>query len=101
LTVESIALSYEKFVFPKWKVDEVILSGGGAMNPVLVKRLKGRLSYMRFTISDEYGIPADAKEAIAFAVIANELVSGNFTNLPSAKVAKRRVPLGKIVLGGN
>ncbi|HEX3035152.1 MAG TPA: anhydro-N-acetylmuramic acid kinase, partial [Thermodesulfobacteriota bacterium] len=101
LTVESIALSYEKFVFPKWKVDEVILSGGGAMNPVLVKRLKGRLSYMKFTISDEYGIPADAKEAVAFAVLANELVSGNFTNLPSVTGAKRSVPLGKIVLGGN
>jgi Predicted molecular chaperone distantly related to HSP70-fold metalloproteases len=41
------------------------------------------------------------KEAIAFAVLANELISGNCTNLPSVTGAKRRVPLGKIVLGGN
>jgi anhydro-N-acetylmuramic acid kinase len=100
LTVESIALSYERFIFPKWKIDEVILSGGGARNPVLVERLKERLSHMGFSNSDDYGIPTDAKEAIAFAILANELISGNFTNLPSVTGAKRRVPLGKIVLGG-
>lgn len=99
LTVESIALSYERFIFPKWKVVEVILSGGGARNPVLVERLKRRLSYVKFSTSDDYGIPIDAKEAVAFAILANELVSGNSANLPSVTGAKRRVPLGKIVLG--
>lgn len=99
LTVESIALSYERVIFPKWKVVEVILSGGGARNPVLVERLKRRLSYVKFSTSDDYGIPIDAKEAVAFAILANELVSGNSANLPSVTGAKRRVPLGKIVLG--
>jgi anhydro-N-acetylmuramic acid kinase len=99
LTTESIALSYERFIFPKWKVDEVILSGGGARNSILVKRLKGRVNHVKFSNSDDYGIPIDAKEAIAFAILANELISGNFTNLPSVTGAKRRVPLGKIVLG--
>ncbi len=99
LTVESIVLSYEGFIFPEWKIDEVILSGGGAVNPALVRRLKNRLDYVNVTTSDEYGIPTDAKEAIAFAVLANELISGNFTNLPSVTGARRRVPLGKIVLG--
>jgi anhydro-N-acetylmuramic acid kinase len=99
LTVESIALSYERFIFPKWKIEEVILSGGGARNPVLVERLKKRLNHIEFSNSDDYGIPADAKEAIAFAILANELISGNFANLPSVTGAKRRVPLGKIVLG--
>jgi len=101
LTVESIALSYERFILPKWKPDEVILSGGGSRNPVLVERLKKRLGYLEFSTSDDYGIPVEAKEALAFAVLANELVSGNFTNLPSVTGAKRRVPLGKIVLGRN
>ena len=100
LTVESIALSYERFISPKWKIDEVILSGGGAINPVLVERLKKRLNYVEFSNSDDYGIPIDAKEAIAFAILANELISGNYTNLPSVTGARRRVPLGKIVLGG-
>lgn len=99
LTVESIAISYERFILPKWKIEEIILSGGGARNPVLVEVLKRRLNQLVFSASDDYGIPVEAKEAIAFAVLANELISGNFTNLPSATGAKRRVPLGKIVLG--
>lgn len=99
LTTESIALSYERFILPKWKISQVILSGGGARNPVLVERLKKRLSSVTFSTSDDYGIPLDAKEAVAFAILANELISGNFTNLPSVTGAKRRVPLGKIVLG--
>jgi anhydro-N-acetylmuramic acid kinase len=100
LTTESIALSYERFILPKWKISQVILSGGGARNPVLVERLKKRLSSVTFSTSDDYGIPLDAKEAVAFAILANELISGNFTNLPSVTGAKRRVPLGKIVFSG-
>ncbi len=100
LTIESIALSYERFIFSKWKVNEVILSGGGARNPVSVERLKKRLSYVIFSTSDNYGVPVDAKEAVAFAILANELISGNSTNLPSVTGARRQVPLGKIVLGG-
>jgi len=49
--------------------------------------------------SDDYGIPVNAKEAVAFAVLANELISGNTTNLPRVTGAQRKVPLGKIALG--
>jgi anhydro-N-acetylmuramic acid kinase len=98
-TAESIALSYERFIFPRWKIEETVLSGGGVRNPVLVERLKKRLGHVRFLTSDDYGVPADAKEAVAFAVLANELVSGNSANLPRVTGAKRHVPLGKIVLG--
>jgi anhydro-N-acetylmuramic acid kinase len=100
LTVESIALSYERFIPANRKIDEVILSGGGVRNPILVERLKKRLNYVEFSNSGDYGIPIDAKEAIAFAILANELISGNYTNLPSVTGARRRVPLGKIVLSG-
>ncbi len=99
LTVESIARSYERFIFPKWRVNEVILSGGGARNSALVEGLRKRLDHMEFSTSDKYGIPVDAKEALAFAILANELVSGNYTNLPSVTGARWPVPLGKIVLG--
>jgi anhydro-N-acetylmuramic acid kinase len=99
LTVESIAISYEHFVFPKWGVDEVICGGGGSRNPILMKRLKERLRNVKVSSSDAYGIPVDAKEAIAFAVLANELISGNYTNLPKVTGARSFVPLGKIVLG--
>ncbi|MBI4229012.1 MAG: anhydro-N-acetylmuramic acid kinase [Deltaproteobacteria bacterium] len=100
LTVESIARSYEQFIFPKWSVNEVICSGGGSRNPILMKRLKGRMNHVKISSSDAYGIPVDAKEAIAFAVLANELISGNCTNLPGVTGARSPVPLGKIVLGG-
>jgi anhydro-N-acetylmuramic acid kinase len=70
------------------------------MNPVLVERLKKRLGNLRLFTSDFYGISVEAKEALAFAVLANELISGNFTNLPSVTGAQKTVPLGKIALGG-
>jgi anhydro-N-acetylmuramic acid kinase len=99
LTVESIAISYDHFIFPKWSVSEVICSGGGSRNPILMKRLKERVNNVTISSSDAYGIPVDAKEAIAFAIFANELISGNYTNLPTVTGAKSFVPLGKIVLG--
>ena len=100
LTVESIAISYERFVAPLCETREFIVSGGGASNPVLFERLVERLSPIRVVKSDEYGVPADAKEAIAMAVLANELIAGGSANLVSVTGAKRAVPLGKIALGG-
>lgn len=99
LTVESIAMSYEHFIFPRWNVSEVICSGGGSRNPILMKRLNERVKSVKISSSNAYGIPVDAKEAIAFAILANELISGNYTNLPAVTGARRFVPLGKIVLG--
>lgn len=99
LTVETIALSYEKFIFPKWTVDEIIFGGGGCKNPVLMDGLKERLNGYKCSTTDDYGIPAEAKEAAAFAVLANEIISGNETNIPGATGARRRVPMGKIVPG--
>jgi len=101
LTVESIVLSYKNFIFPNWDINEVIFSGGGCNNPLLMERLKAELHPLKCITSNEYGILADAKEAIAFAVLANELISGNTTNLPRVTGAQRNVPLGKIALGSS
>ncbi len=99
-TVESIALSYEKFIFPMFpEISEVIFSGGGCDNPFLMKRLEDRLHTLKCVKSDKYGLPTDAKEAIAFAILANELVSGNKSSLPRVTGASHRVPLGKIAFG--
>ncbi len=99
LTVESITRSYKNYIFPKWDISEVILSGGGCNNPILLDRLKAELGPMKCSTSDNYGIPVDAKEAVAFAVLANELVSGNANNLPGVTGANNKVPMGKIALG--
>ena len=99
-TVESIALAYERFVLPHCEPTEVVLSGGGALNPVLVDRLRARLAPLDVTTSDVYGVDPSAKEAVAMAFLASELLAGACCNLPSATGASRSVPMGKIALGG-
>jgi anhydro-N-acetylmuramic acid kinase len=99
LTVESIVSSYKNFIFPNRDMSEIIFSGGGCKNPVLMDRIQTELQPLKCVTSNEYGIPVDAKEAIAFAVLANELISGNTNNLPGVTGARRKVPLGKIALG--
>lgn len=96
LTVETIARAYEKFIFPKYIIKKVILSGGGARNKYLVSMLTDRLDKIEVKTSDEFGIPAGAKEAIGMAILANELLSANKTNVPSCTGSNKRVPLGKI-----
>lgn len=96
LTVETIAQSYESFILPGHDVKKVILSGGGAKNTFLVDQLKRRLSQLKIITSDEVGIAVDAKEAIGMAVLANELISGMKTNIPSCTGAKHNVPMGKV-----
>ncbi len=100
-TVCTIVSAYEKFIFPRADVDEIVLSGGGAKNPVMVSRLREKLGPRPLSLSDDYGIPVDAKEAVAFAVLANETVHGRPSNVPAATGASSPAVLGKISIGGN
>ena len=97
LTAHSIKLSYDRFVFPKAAVDEMILSGGGCKNHYLVESIRDLFGPVPVRLSDELGVPADAKEAIGFAVLANETICGNPSNIPAATGASHPVVLGKIV----
>ena len=63
--------------------------------------LEELLSPIPITTSDTYGIPSDAKEAVAFAVLANETVCGNPGNIPAATGARHETVLGTIVPGRN
>jgi len=98
LTVESLALAYERFLWPAGPVDEIILSGGGTLNATLVLWIHECFTDCRVVRSDEFGLPVSAKEAMCFAVLADESIEGRPNNLPSATGAKRPVVLGKIVL---
>jgi anhydro-N-acetylmuramic acid kinase len=69
----------------------------GAHNLLLVKRLVELLPHLRVELSDRYGLPMDAKEAIAFAILADGTLHGLPGNLPSVTGARRAVVLGKIV----
>lgn len=96
-TAESIADSYRRWVLPKGPVDEIILGGGGGRNPAMRRMIAERLPGVPVKLHEDYGIDGDAKEAIAFALLANETLCGNPANLPSATGARHAVPLGKII----
>jgi anhydro-N-acetylmuramic acid kinase len=76
--------------------DELIASGGGVHNPQIMGHLAAFLPGVALSTSTDHGIDADAKEAIAFAVLAHETWRGEPSNLPSATGARRQVILGCI-----
>jgi len=98
-TVESIHDACERFVRPRGPIDEVIASGGGCHNRTLMEDLALVLAPVPVRTSADFGIPVDAKEALAFAILANETMAGRPGNLPSATGARRAAVLGKIVPG--
>jgi anhydro-N-acetylmuramic acid kinase len=98
LTAESIARAYRLWLWPRGKVDTVILGGGGVHNRTLVRMLEERLSPARVTTHAEFGLPDDAKEAMAFALLGYATLKGQPSNVPSATGASGPAILGKIVL---
>ncbi|HEX8619979.1 MAG TPA: anhydro-N-acetylmuramic acid kinase [Thermoanaerobaculia bacterium] len=93
LTAESIARSYRDFIFPRGPVHEVMLAGGGAKNPTLVRMIKERMPKQKLLIYKA----SEAKEAMAMAMIANDSVVGLITNVAGATGGRPTV-LGKICL---
>lgn len=79
-------------------VDELILGGGGAENPALVRLLASQLPSTRITRHEEFGIPSQAKEALAFAILAYAAYRREPNNVPSATGAARPVVMGKLSL---
>jgi anhydro-N-acetylmuramic acid kinase len=97
LTARTITGALARFVIPGRKIGRLIVSGGGAHNRTLVKRLAELLPEVTVELSDRYGLPVDGKEAIAFAILADRTLHGLPGNLPSVTGARRAVVLGKIV----
>ncbi|RME71482.1 MAG: anhydro-N-acetylmuramic acid kinase [Planctomycetota bacterium] len=96
-TADSIADAYERYILPRYAVDEVVVSGGGVHNATLMRRLAERLAPLPVRTLEDLGLSSDAKEAVAFAILANETIAGHAANLPAATGAARPVVLGKIV----
>jgi anhydro-N-acetylmuramic acid kinase len=96
LTAATIARAIEQIVKPRMLVHDVIASGGGVHNRQLMAYLHAFLPDAAIETTDAYGINPDAKEAVAFAVLARETLRGRPSNLPSATGARRSVILGKI-----
>jgi len=94
-TCESIVYSYQRFIHPRTEIDEIVLGGGGSKNRVLVETLREKLD-CEVLLHEDFGIPSEAKEAVAFAILANETMNGRPSNVPSATGASHRVVLGTI-----
>ena len=95
-TAESIVDSYKKHVIPRVNLRKVIIGGGGAHNKTLLKFIKNGLPGIEVLTQEDVGYSSDAKEAIAFAILGNETIHGNPSNMTSATGAKRDVILGNI-----
>jgi anhydro-N-acetylmuramic acid kinase len=94
LTSATIALGIHRF--SGVKSGELIVSGGGAHNPRIMAHLAAFLPDFAIANSADYGIDIDAKEAIAFAMLAHETWRRRPANLPSATGARHAAVLGKI-----
>jgi anhydro-N-acetylmuramic acid kinase len=109
LTARSMADALRRFVMPKFIPlattargkpggRQMIVSGGGAKNSTLMAMLQEAVAPLSIGLhfSDEFGVPAEAKEAVAFALLAHETWQRRPGNVPSATGAKRPAILGKI-----
>jgi len=94
LTASAIALAI-RAVGPA----DLIVSGGGAHNRGILTHLVALLPQMSIATSSDFGVDLDAKEAIAFAVLAYETVRRRQSNLPSATGARHAVLLGDLTPG--
>ncbi|MFZ0663122.1 MAG: anhydro-N-acetylmuramic acid kinase [Acidobacteriaceae bacterium] len=100
LTAESIALACDRFVQPLLRKApaDFIVSGGGSRNKTLMSMLRARLEPRGYTMmaSDAAGIPSQAKEAVAFALLAWQTWHRRAGNIPAATGASRPAILGEI-----
>ncbi len=93
LTAATIAIGIERFA---GACDDLIVSGGGAHNPQIMAHLAAFLPSAAIGTTADYGIDVDAKEAVAFAIMAHETWRRRPSNMPAATGARRPVILGKI-----
>ena len=102
LTARSIGIAVRKFVLPlvepPLRFREFVVSGGGTKNTTLMRMIREDLAplKMRVRTTDDFGLPSEAKEAVAFALLAYETWRKLPSNVPSATGAERPVVLGKV-----
>ena len=94
-TAETTADAYRRWVLPGG-LDEVLLAGGGALNPTLVRMLRERLPNVRWRTFEELGWRSKDRETLAFALMGYAAWFGLPNTLPSATGARRAVVAGRI-----
>ena len=95
-TALSVVDALNRFVLPDTKISQLIVSGGGTRNPLLMCQLEAALAPIELLTSERFNVPEQSKEAYAFALLAYETFHHRPSNLPSATGARRPAILGKI-----
>jgi anhydro-N-acetylmuramic acid kinase len=98
LTAASMAQVLKSFILKKGSYRDWVVSGGGTKNATLMEMLRkeGENLGLWLRHSDDFGVPSQAKEAVAFALLAYQTFNGLPGNVPAATGAKRPAVLGKI-----
>ena len=78
--------------------EKLIVGGGGSLNPTLMAMLRDCLPQVRVMRNEDLGLDSSAKEAVAFAILANEYLFGQCGNVPRVTGARHPVVLGKLSL---
>lgn len=94
----SVYQQYLAFVRRRRPIDELFVSGGGVHNPAIMEALQDYFHPIPVRTTAEAGISPDAKEAVCFALLANETIAGHPGNVPGATGAARQTVLGTIAL---
>jgi len=97
-TAEAIKYNASKYID---KLDEIIISGGGANNEYLISRIAEKFPQTELAATADYGVPIEAKEAMGFALLGFQTLHQKPNNVPSATGAAHPVVMGKIAWGPN
>ena len=98
LTAYSIADAYERYVLPKYQASEIIVGGGGSYNATLLGFMMKRFAPHGVAVrtQEDLGLSSDAKEAVAFALMADCCLRGKANTLPSVTGAQHPAVMGKV-----
>lgn len=98
-TAYTVKYSLERYVFPKHKISEIVVSGGGLKNKTMISFFKKILPDINITSSDKYGLSSKYKEAILFALLGYTCLKQIPNNIPSCTGARKKTVTGKICVG--
>ena len=95
-TARSIALGLQQCAQFGPPIDEVVIAGGGVNNPAMIERITALIAPIPILTADELGVPSAAREAMAFAVLADMTLRGITACLPPVTGATAPKLLGKL-----
>lgn len=97
-SARAIGDALSRFVLPHYKITKVIVAGGGARNSFLMERIAAAIAPIALVTSDALGVPGEAREAMAWAILANDALCGIPTSLPSVTGCAASLVQGKLAL---